>query len=69
MKMTHSVEVRSETVNRKQTGGYWYRSLDAQYKGFSLVLEEKVASDMSSIDELVDLLYETEMYVLREYYK
>lgn len=48
---------------------YWCKSVGAQYERLSPMLEEKVASDMSSIDELVDLLYETETYILKVHEK
>ena len=45
----------------------WCESIGARYDRLSPPLVEDVAPDMKSLQELVDVLYETEMYVLSEY--
>ena len=45
----------------------WCQSIGATYSRLSPPLIEEVAPDMNSTDELIDLLYETELYVQQEY--
>lgn len=46
---------------------YWCESIGTPYFRFSPPVEEEVAPDMNSIEELVSLLYMTQLYVLREH--
>lgn len=45
----------------------WCESIGATYMRLSPPLEEDVAPDMNSAEELVDLLFETEQYILQEH--
>ena len=58
-----TTQSNGETVNEAEM---WCDSLGASFFRFSPLLSEEVAPDMSNIEDLASLLFETEMYVLEE---
>ena len=59
-----STQSNGEVVCQAQS---WCDSIGAVYCRLSPPLEQDTAPDMHSIEELIDLLFETEIYVLQEF--
>ena len=66
--LNHFVEQSTQSDGQvTQEAKCWCESIGAGYERLSPPLVEDIPPDMKSVQELVDVLYETEMYVLSEY--
>ena len=66
--LTHFVEQTTQSDGEVVcNAGAWCDSIGAEYFRFSPPLHQEVAPDMHSAEELVSLLFTTELYILEQY--